>query len=164
MNEIEIAKAKRIIKTAESSIEDMKKIISELEDRPPAIPPQWEPKIGDYMLYGDGNAVVSLDNRRRDYQLFGTTFSNNILANKASEQFRIYHWMYQAWLEVMGDERVDWNGPDEKFEVIYNYTTKQTFISSMIHHQAAHGFYFNTTAQCEQWVKMVGRLIPKLGV
>ena len=161
MTNTEIKKAEQLIAAAEATIESVKKTLEELRLVEQA--EQWKPTPGKYCLYGDGNSDGTVDMDVR-YCQFGTSFKDEKSADEGSSQFRIYHWMYHAWLEVMDDDKVDWGDCTGKFVVLWNHS-KGAFLIFPVgtRNQLAHGFHFNTHDQCEQWAHMVGHLIPKLG-
>ena len=154
------------IKELKQQIEETKVCIAKLESKLVALEESevkpWEPKGGDWCVTSDGEVLNCKS--VQEFRLHGREFQTKEQALKASRQFEIYQLMYQAYIEVMGDEEVDWSsGSRVKFYVAYDHLRCNLIIRDVSALQYPFGFYFNAKDQAKRWKEMVGDLIPELG-
>lgn len=124
---------------------------------------QWQPRGGMWWIDAEGSVVNG--NSFAATRLFGIEFNTKKEAEYASEQYRIYHWMFKAWLEVVGDWRPDWDNEGQcKHYAYYNHSRENIGTTDHRSVREAHGFLFPTKGKAQDWADMVGHLIKKLGV
>lgn len=125
----------------------------------------WEPSGGEWLVNGEGKVFRAEKNSDFDYIVNGMRFETQEQAEYAAKQYKIYHWMFKAWLEVVGDWRPDWTDVNQtKYHMYWDHRDSKFFVDNWTRVQESSGFHFPTEAQAQKWAGMVGHLIKELGV
>ena len=136
--------------------EQLAEIVSEPEVK------EWFPPGGDWYIGTDGNEYHSRSTPGS--RMYGVEFNAKSTAKEAAKAYKIYHWLYQAWLQEVGCWRPDWtDATQKKFYVWYSYQDARCIVSwGDPLQQGTHGFYFPSENQAYNWIKKVGHLILSL--
>ena len=100
---------------------------------------------------GRGNYFIRIDNL--DPQL-GSADDQYL-----TEQIVIQAQLTEAWLQIVGDWRLDWE--DENQAKFSCDPDGSVYIAA---YRGSTPYYFPAKEKCEQWVELIGHLLPKLGV
>ena len=128
---------------------------------------KWEGLEPNYVIGGRG-ILYSKQNVDptliSDYKKIGFVAGTEKNAKYMLEQLSHYAWMLQAWLEIVGDWRPDWEDSSQnKFAVYYSCNKNRLYVENWNTIKDLHGFYFQTHEQAQKFIEMVGDRIKELG-
>lgn len=78
---------------------------------------RWELKGGEWYVASDGGVIKC--GSTKAYRLFGVEFETKEQAERAANDFRLFHLMYQAWREIEG-----WDAHFDVYDVRFEMSSK----------------------------------------